>query len=137
MEPIDHVGIAVHTLAEAVPFYEALLGEPPTGRETVEDEGVCVAFFGRGAGRVELLEPTDADSAIGRFLTRHGPGLHHICLTVPDLEAALDRGRVAGAEVLAPGIRVGAEGSRVAFIHPRSTGGVLLELREEPRAADP
>lgn len=134
MEHIDHVGIAVRSLEDAVPLYRALLGEPPAGRETVEAEGVTVAFFGEGAGRVELLEPTGSHSPVGRFLERHGPGLHHVCLTVDDLDAALEGARAEGAEPLPPGVRTGAEGSRVAFLHPRSTDGVLLELRERGEA---
>lgn len=130
MEHIDHVGIAVRSLEASVPLYRAILGGPPAGYETVEGEGVRVAFFGEGAGRVELLEPTGPDSPVGRFLERSGPGLHHLCLKVPDLEAALERAAASGAELLAPGIREGAGGKRVAFLHPKSAGGVLLELSE-------
>lgn len=130
MSKVDHVGIAVNALAESVPLYEALLGTPPSGRETIESEGVRVAFFGEGAGRVELLEPTVPDSPVARFLQRRGPGLHHVCLVVEDLDAALVRAADRGVETLPPGIRVGAGGHRVAFLHPRSAGGVLLELAE-------
>jgi len=137
VEHIDHVGIAVRSLEDAVPLYRAILGAPPAGYETVSAEGVRVAFFGEGAGRVELLEPAGTDSPVGRFLERHGPGLHHVCLTVADLDAALEKARAAGAEPLPPGIRTGAEGSRVAFLHPRSAGGVLLELRERSEATPP
>lgn len=137
MEHIDHVGIAVRSLEDAVPLYRALLGEPPSGYETVSGEGVRVAFFGEGAGRVELLEPTGSDSPVGRFLERHGPGLHHMCLAVDDLDAALERARAAGAEPLPPGIRSGAEASRVAFLHPKSARGVLLEIRERAETTPP
>ena len=137
MQHIDHVGIAVRSLEEAVPLYRALLGLPPAGYETVEAEGVRVAFFGEGAGRVELLEPTGPDTPVGRFLERHGPGLHHVCLTVPDLDGALERAREEGGELLPPGIRTGAGGTRVAFLHPRSAGGVLLELSEGERSGSP
>ncbi|HKK08153.1 MAG TPA: VOC family protein, partial [Gemmatimonadota bacterium] len=92
---------------------------------------------GEGAGRVELLEPTAPDTPVGRFLERHGPGLHHVCLTVPDLDGALERAREEGGEPLPPGIRTGAGGTRVAFLHPRSAGGVLLELSEGERSASP
>lgn len=139
MGKVDHVGIAVNALAESVPLYEALLGAPPSGRETVESEGVRVAFFGTGAGRVELLEPTAPDTPVARFLERRGPGLHHVCLEVADLDSALAGAAARGAEPLPPGIRVGAGGRRVAFLHPRSAGGVLLELVEakaEPRTGD-
>lgn len=129
---IDHVGIAVNSLEEAVPLYEALLGRSVTGRETVPGERVEVAFFGEGCGRVELLEPTGPDSAVARFLERRGPGVHHVCLRVPDLDAAMERAAREGAEAVPPGIRRGAGGRRVAFLHPRHTGGVLLELSEDP-----
>lgn len=128
--PIDHVGIAVDSLEEARPLWSAVLGENAVEEEEVPDEGVRVAFFGEGSGRVELLEATGADTPVGRFLERRGPGLHHLCLRVPDLEAAVERAREAGAELLPPGIRRGAGGHRVAFLHPSSTGGVLLELSE-------
>lgn len=127
---IDHLGIAVESLGSAEPLFRALLGQGPDGREEVPSEGVRVSFFGRGAGRVELLEPTSADSAVGRHLDRRGPGVHHVCLRVDDLEAALERSEGAGAEVIPPRVRPGAEGRRVAFLHPRSTGGVLVELAE-------
>lgn len=129
---IDHVGIAVDGLGDAEPVYRALLDGGPEGREEVEDEGVRVSFFGRGAGRVELLEPSDPGSAVGRFLERHGPGVHHVCLRVGEIEAALERAEEAGAEVVPPRVRRGAGGRPVAFLHPRSTGGVLVELTEDP-----
>jgi methylmalonyl-CoA/ethylmalonyl-CoA epimerase len=127
---IDHVGIAVNSLDRDLPVYEAMLGAPPTGVEEIASESVRVAFFGAGAGRVELLEPTDSESPIARFLARRGPGIHHVCLQVPDLDDALERATGAGAEIIPPGLRVGAGGRRVAFLHPRSTGGVLIELTE-------
>lgn len=132
---IDHVGIAVNSLEEAIPLWSGILREEPAGREEVPDEGVRVAFFGEGPGRIELLEPTGADTPVGRFLERRGPGMHHLCLRVPDLERALARARDAGAEILPPGIRSGAGGRRVAFLHPASTGGILLELSEAPDGA--
>ncbi len=131
---IDHVGIAVNSLADAVPLYAALLGLEPTGEESVPSEEVRVAFFGRGPGRVELIEPTSERSPVARFLARHGAGIHHICLQVADLESALARGGEVGGETIPPEIRVGAGGKRVAFLHPRSTGGVLIELVESRSA---
>lgn len=128
--PIDHVGIAVRSLEEAVPLWRALLGDPPSGWEPVPAEGVRVAFFGEGAGRIELLEPTDPESPVGRFIERRGEGIHHVCLAVEDLDGALDRAREAGLEPIDPGVRRGAGGHRVAFFHPRDTGGVLVELSE-------
>ncbi len=133
MPKIDHLGIAVNSLESAIPLYAAVLGENPTGREEVPSEGVRVAFFGRGDGRVELLEPTGDDSPIAAFLDRRGPGLHHVCLSVADLEETVLRAEEAGAILVPPGIRSGAEGRRVAFLHPRTAGGVLIELVEFER----
>jgi methylmalonyl-CoA epimerase len=127
---IDHVGIAVNSLARSLPLYEALLGTPPAGLEVIASESVRVAFFGVGAGRVELLEPTAPESPIARFLDRRGPGLHHVCLQVRDLDESLERAMRTGATIIPPGARIGAGGRRVAFLHPGSTEGVLLELAE-------
>lgn len=130
MVKIDHIGIAVNSLQAALPVYSALLGQNPSGEETVPSEGVRVAFFGRAPGRVELLEPTGPDSPVARFLERHGPGMHHLCVSVGDLDAALGRLAESGIEPIPPGVRDGAGGHRVAFLHPRDTGGVLLELSQ-------
>lgn len=130
MSKLDHLAIAVNSLDEAASFWSAVLGRNASGREEVPAEGVRVAFFGEGEGRIELLEPTDPDSAVGRYLERRGPGLHHVCLRVEDLEVALERAEAAGGEVVPPRLREGAGGRRVAFLHPGSTGGVLLELAE-------
>jgi methylmalonyl-CoA/ethylmalonyl-CoA epimerase len=127
---IDHLGIAVNSLKASVPLYAALLGENPEAQEDVPSEGVRIAFFGTGTGRIELLESTREDSAIAAFLARRGPGLHHVCIVVVDLDEALRRARGAGADVLPPGVRIGAEERRVAFLHPRTAGGVLIELAE-------
>lgn len=130
MSKIDHIGIAVNSLAEAVPLWSGLLGENAAAVEEVPGEGVRVAFFGTGAGRVELLEPTDPTSAVARHLERRGPGVHHVCVRVRDLDAALESAAEAGVEPVPPGVRTGAEGRRVAFLHPRDVGGVLTELVE-------
>ena len=130
MHKIDHIGIAVKSLAESVPAWEALLGINASGTEEVPSEKVRVAFFGDGPGRVELLEATGPDSPIARHVEKRGPGIHHVCLRVPDLDAALARAAEAGRVPIPPGIRGGAGGHRVAFFHPRDTGGVLLELAE-------
>lgn len=135
MSKIDHLAVAVNSLEEWAPLYAALLGENESGREDVPAEGTRVAFFGEGAGRIELLEPLDGDSPVARHLEKRGPGIHHVCLRVPDLEAALQRAEEAGAEVVPPRIREGAGGRDVAFLHPRSTGGALLELAEVPEHA--
>lgn len=127
---LDHLAIAVRSLDDSSTFWASLLGREETGREEVPSEGVRVAFFGDGAGRIELLEPTDPDSAVGRYLESRGPGLHHVCLAVSDLDAALERAEEAGAEPIPPRTREGAGGSRVAFLRPSSADGVLVELAE-------
>lgn len=129
---IDHVGIAVNSLQEAVPQWSAILGRPPSGEETVPSEGIRATFFGEGSGRIELLAPLTPESPIARFLDRHGPGIHHVCVRVHDLEMALAEAEAAGAEAIPPRVRVGAGGARIAFLHPRSLKGVLLEMREDP-----
>jgi methylmalonyl-CoA/ethylmalonyl-CoA epimerase len=129
---LDHVAIAVPDLEAAIPRYVALLGRPPAGRERVESEGVEVAFFDVGGFRIELLEPTAADTPVGRFLARRGPGLHHLTLAVPDLARALARCRAQGMEPVGPAPRPGAGGRPVAFLDPKTTGGILVELVEVP-----
>lgn len=132
---LEHVAIAVDDLEAAIATYRAILGTTESGREQVESEGVNVAFFELGATRIELLEPTVQDSVVGRFLQRHGPGLHHIALEVDDLEQTLDRCRDLGLETVGPTPRPGAGGRQVAFLHPAGTGGVLVEL-SQPAAPD-
>ena len=132
MFKIDHIGIAVNSLAESIPLYSAILDQNVTGVEEVPAESVRVAFFGEAAGRVELLEATDPDSPIARFIERTGPGIHHVCLEVPDLDTALRNAESQGVVVIAPGVRTGAGGRRVAFLHPRDAGGILVERSQHP-----
>ena len=127
---IDHLGIAVPCLDAALRFYRDTLGMPAGERETVEKEKVTVAMLPAGASRIELLEATEPDSPVGRFVAKHGGGLHHVALRVPDLEAAAARLRAAGARLLNEPRR-GAGGHLYVFVHPASTGGVLLELIQE------
>jgi methylmalonyl-CoA/ethylmalonyl-CoA epimerase len=127
---IDHIGIAVNSLEEAVPAFSALLGTNASSEQEVPGEAVRLAFFGEGPGRIELLEPTGPESPVARFLERRGPGVHHICLAVPNFEATLARCEAEGMQVLAPRIREGAGGQRVAFLHPKTTSGTLVELTE-------
>ncbi len=127
---LDHIGVAVASLAQARRFYEDL-GLRCDGEEAVEDQKVRAAFFPLGDTRVELLESTDPEGPIGRFLARRGPGLHHLCIEVPDVAAALETLAAEGYELIDRKPRTGAGGHRVAFVHPRSTGGVLLELMEK------
>jgi methylmalonyl-CoA/ethylmalonyl-CoA epimerase len=128
---VDHLGIAVRDLDEAVRAYRALGFEVESVHD-VPTEKVRAAFLPVGESRLELLEPTDADSAIGRFLQKRS-GLHHVCLLVPDIEAALAELKAAGVELIDERPRPGAGGSRVAFLHPRAGAGVLLELKEAAR----
>jgi methylmalonyl-CoA/ethylmalonyl-CoA epimerase len=128
---IDHLGIAVPSLADAVKAFEAL-GFTVQSTEEVPTEKVRVAFLPVGESRLELLEPTEAGSVIARFLEKRS-GLHHVCVLVDDIEAALAELRAKGVALIDAAPRPGAGGSRVAFVHPRAAGGVLLELKEKPR----
>jgi LAO/AO transport system kinase len=127
---IDHLGVAVKSIEAALGFYEGQLGMHVALREAVPYEKVNVAMLPAGGPRIELLEPTDPESVIGRFLAKRGDGLHHVALRVPDLNAAVARLRKAGARLLNEP-QAGAGGHRYVFVHPASTGGVLLELIEE------
>lgn len=127
---IDHIGVAVEDLDEAVALYEQRLGMPLQHRETVEDQGVEAALLGVGESHVELLRPLSPESAVGRFLERNGPGLHHVAYGTDDIDLALDAARKAGLRLIDEQPRAGIRNSRVAFVHPKSTAGVLTELVE-------
>ena len=127
---IDHVGVAVDDLDEAVALYSERLGMPVEHRETVEDQGVEAVLVGVGEGHIELLRPLAAETPVGRFLDRNGPGLHHVAYETTDIQSALDAARAAGIRLIDEGPRTGIRNSRVAFLHPKSTGGVLTELVE-------
>ncbi len=127
---LDHVAIAVPSIADALPTFEALIHAPGSTVERVESQGVAVAFVGEGAGKLELIEPLSAESGVGRFLAKRGPGIHHLAYRVPDLGATLERLAADGVQLIDRAPRPGAHGHRVAFLHPRSTGGVLIELVE-------
>ena len=124
---IDHLGIAVRSLDQALRFYRDQLGLEVSLRQTVEHEKVRVAMLPAGQPRIELLEPTEPDSVIGKFLDKRGEGLHHVAIRVPHLDAAVARLRSSGARLLNDP-RPGAGGHLYVFVHPASTGGVLLEL---------
>jgi len=128
---IDHVGVAVEDLDEAIALYRDRLGLPVEHRETVEDFGVEAVLMGVGDGHVELLRPVSQDSAIAQFLDRRGPGMHHVAYSTGDIEAALAAARQAGLQPIDEQPRIGIRGLRVAFLHPKSTGGVLTELVEQ------
>jgi methylmalonyl-CoA epimerase len=125
---IDHVGLAVADLGAAAAFYQRLLGAPPAHLEEVPGDGVRAIFFDLGPSSLELLGSTRSDSSIARFLEKRGEGLHHLAYQVPDIEAELARWRQRGAELIDERPRRGARGRLVAFIHPKSAGGVLTEL---------
>jgi methylmalonyl-CoA/ethylmalonyl-CoA epimerase len=125
---IAHVGIAVRDLAAILPFYKEVLGMPEVPLD--DADGARIAGLAAGDSLVELLESPDPASPIGKFVAARGPGIHHICFAVPDLDAALDRCRAAGVRLIDQAPRIGAEGKRIAFIHPSSTGGVLVELSD-------
>jgi LAO/AO transport system kinase len=130
---IDHIGVAVRDLAAAARVYERALGVPVGAPETLPADRVTVAFVPVGATRIELLEPTDAHGPVARFLARRGEGIHHIAVAVPELDVALARAREAGCAPIDEIPRPGAHGRRIAFLHPRHTHGVLIELVEQPR----
>jgi methylmalonyl-CoA/ethylmalonyl-CoA epimerase len=127
---IHHIAIAVHDLDAALAFYRDGLGLEVTERRQEDQEGVEIAFLSAGEGEIELLQPLDDNSGVARFLEKRGEGLHHICLVVEDIEAAMERLRAAGARLLSQEPRVNVEGTRYVFVHPRSAHGVLLELYE-------
>jgi methylmalonyl-CoA/ethylmalonyl-CoA epimerase len=125
---IAHVGIAAKSVDALMPFYRDVLGL--TDAPLADSDGARIAGLAAGDALVELLEPKDAGSPIAKFLEKRGPGLHHICFTVDDLDATLARCRQAGITLIDDTPRVGAEGKRIAFLHPKSTGGILIELSE-------
>lgn len=125
---IDHLGIATRGIEEALRFWEDALGLENVHTETVDDQKVRVAMLPLGESRIELLEPTSDDSPISKFLDKRGGGLHHIAIRVDDIEAALARLKEKGMRLIDESPRIGAEGCRVAFVHPSAANGVLLEL---------
>lgn len=127
---IDHVGVAVSDLDDALELYGRRFAMREQHRETVTEQGVEAVLLEVGDGHVELLRPLTAETAVGRFIARNGPGLHHVAYQTDDIDAALARVRDSGLELIDTEPRTGIRGSRVAFIHPRSTGGVLTELVE-------
>ena len=129
MAQIDHIGIAVKSLAAAKSIYQKL-GLSVSAEETVEHEQVRVVMVPVGESRLELLEATSNDSTIAKFVAKRGEGLHHVCLRVPDLSAAVERLKRDGVRLVSEEIKIGAGGHRYVFVHPSSAGGVLLELVE-------
>lgn len=130
LSTIDHVGVAVEDIEAALALYRDTLGMPLVHRETVVEQGVDAALLDVGDTHVELLEPLGADTAVGKFLARRGPGLHHVAYRVSSIEQALSTLTAAGLRLIDERPRIGIRGSRVAFLHPGSTGGVLTEIVE-------
>jgi methylmalonyl-CoA epimerase len=127
---IDHIGVATEDLDGAIALWEGTLGMPVAHRETVESQGVEAVLLDVGEGHVELLRPLGPDTPVGKYLEKQGPGLHHVAYAVDDIEGVLGSLRDAGIELIDTEPRVGIRDSRVAFVHPRSTGGVLTEIVE-------
>src|SRR3954470_20859629 len=125
---IDHIGVATEDLDGSLALYEQTLGMPLAHRETVESQGVEAALLDVGDGHVELLRPLGPDTPVGKYLAKKGPGLHHVAYAVGDIDDVLERLKGAGVELIDSEPRVGIRDSLVAFVHPRSTGGVLTEI---------
>jgi len=130
---VDHIGVAVPDLEGALDVWRDVLALEVEDIEVVPDQKVKVAKLRAGESVIELLEPTEEDSPVGRFLARSGGGIHHICLEVEDLEVALEAFAAKGLRLVDEKPRIGAGGHRIAFVHPKTMGGVLLELTEAPR----
>jgi methylmalonyl-CoA/ethylmalonyl-CoA epimerase len=128
LSTIDHVGVAVEDIDAAVALYRDTLGMPLVHRETVADQGVEAALLGVGDGHIELLQPLGPETAVGKFLAKRGPGLHHVAYRVSSVEETLRELSAAGLRLIDERPRTGIRGSRVAFVHPAGTGGVLTEI---------
>jgi methylmalonyl-CoA/ethylmalonyl-CoA epimerase len=130
IKKISHIAVVVPELEEALGFWVEALGLPLTHVEYVADQGVEVAFLPAGESDIELLEPTDPSSGVARYLQKRGPGMHHICFEVEDIQVVLNRLREAGVPLINEEPTIGTGGKKIAFIHPKGTGGVLVELYE-------
>ena len=128
VKKIDHIGIAVKNLEESLKFYENVLGLKSSGTEVVEEQKVKVAFLPTGDSEVELLEPTSSDSPIAKFIEKNGEGIQHMAYKVDDIEEAIAKMKELGMRMIDEKPRYGAGGAKIAFCHPKSTGGVLIEL---------
>ena len=132
IKKIDHIAIAVPDLEETATLYEELLGRSLDGVEEVEGMDTKVGFFPVGESHIELVQPTKEETGLAKFLAARGPGIHHICLEVDDIEADLKAYKAKGIKLIDETPRKGAHGTKVGFIHPKATGGVLIELCELP-----
>lgn len=131
MRKIEHLGIAVKSIEESSKLYEALLGRPYYKTEVVESEGVKTMFFEVGESKIELLEASDENSPIAKFIAKKGEGIHHIAYDVEDIESEIERLKAEGFEMIHHTPKDGADNKRIAFLHPKSSGGVLVELCQE------
>lgn len=127
---IEHIGIAVKSIEESLPYWEGVLGLKCYAVEEVKDQKVKTAFFMVGQTKIELLESTDPEGPIGKFIEKKGEGIHHIAFATKNIEAALEEASAKGIQLIDKQPRLGAEGLHIAFLHPKSTGGVLTELCE-------
>ena len=134
MKRIEHLGIAVKNLEEAIPLYEALLNTPCYKREGVPSEGVMTAFFQIGESKIELLEATNETSPIAKFLSKNGSGFHHVAFEVENIEAEIYRLQNAGFQLIHEVAKDGADNKHIAFLHPKSTGSLLVEICQEKSA---
>jgi methylmalonyl-CoA/ethylmalonyl-CoA epimerase len=128
LSAVDHVGVAVESIDAALAIYQKALGMPLVHRETVSEQGVDAALLDVGVSHIELLQPLGPDTAVGKFLARRGPGLHHVAYRVESVQETLDALTAAGIRLIDERPRTGIRGSLVAFLHPSSTGGVLTEI---------
>jgi methylmalonyl-CoA/ethylmalonyl-CoA epimerase len=128
MEKIEHIGIAVKSLDDAIPLYERLLGTPCYKTEKVASEGVTTAFFQTGTNKIELLESADPEGVIAKFIEKKGEGIHHIAFAVSDIHAEMKRLSEEGFQLLSAEPKPGADNKLVCFLHPKTTGGILVEL---------
>ena len=128
---IEHIGIAVNSIDKDAPFWKHILNIPHRGTEVVEEQGVMTDIYDTGRGKVELLEAMGEDSPIGKFLENRGAGIHHVCFEVDNITIAIKELKEFNIQVLSNEPTIGAEGYKVVFIHPKSTGGVLVELAEK------
>jgi methylmalonyl-CoA epimerase len=128
LSTIDHIGVAVASIDETLALYRDALGMPLVHRETVSEQGVDAALLDVGDGHIELLQPLSEETAVGKFLARRGPGLHHVAYRVASVADTLEALRGAGLRLIDERPRIGIRGSQVAFVHPASTGGVLTEI---------
>ncbi len=132
VKKIDHIGIAVESIENVLPYYRYVLGLEYGGQEEVLEQKVRVAFLSIGESRFELLEPTSEDSPVAKFLSKRGSGIHHIAVSVDNIAEALQAHEDKGAILIDKEPRIGAHDTRIAFVHPRSAGGVLIELCQKP-----